>query len=360
VVAKPKAGAHGAIMRVDDPATSTVDTEMMAVVVVSTTTTAPAYSVTRRGAVDRNLYKSYFVTVPEGAKALQVNLTGIATRSQTRFIGFNPYGVPVEDTSSLSCYTNFSDPADCNPNSRAYENPLPGVWEIEVESRRTSASLSNPFQLTAAIQGVTVTPAVLELPSVTAGVPTPVTWTLHNDFGPVRVQGRGGPLGSAFTARPSIATGETDTYTVEVPAGATRFDAVIGNPSDQGADLDLYVYREGTLVGQSADGDSEEAVSIEDPEPGTYTVEVDGFDVPAGTTEYDYRDVFFSPSLGSVAVPATFVTLANGATATISGTVTAASAPAAGRQLFGEMTVVTDEGAVVGRGAVSIGAVNPA
>ena len=43
---------------------------------------------------------------------------------------------------------------------------------------------------------------------------------------------------------------------------------------------------------------------------------------------------------------------------TISGSVTAEAAPAAGRQLFGEMVVVTDEGAVVGRGNVSIGSVS--
>ena len=53
-----------------------------------------------------------------------------------------------------------------------------------------------------------------------------------------------------------------------------------------------------------------------------------------------------------MSVPATAVSLANGATATITGSVTADAAPAAGRQLFGEMTVVTDEGAVVGRGQV--------
>ena len=35
----------------------------------------------------------------------------------------------------------------------------------------------------------------------------------------------------------------------------------------------------------------------------------------------------------------------------------AKSAPADGRELFGEMTVVTSEGATVGRGNVSIGAV---
>jgi subtilisin family serine protease len=360
VRAQPSAGGHGALLRIDDPSTAAVDAETMATVVAGTAPVGPEYSFSRQSAVDRNLYKSYFVTVPEGAKALQVNLTGIATGSQTRFIAINPWGVPVESTASTACYTNFSDEVACNPRSRAYENPLPGVWEIEVESRRTSPALNNPFQISARIQGVTVIPEVVELPSVTAGVPTPVTWTVRNDFGPVTVQGRGGPLGSSFSARPSIATNETDTFEVVVPEGATRLDVSIGNTSDPGADLDLFVFLGTIEVGSDADGDSEESVSVTNPAPGTYRVEVLGFDVPAGTTEYDYRDVFFSPALGAVDVSATSVTLANGATATITGSVTAQAVTAAGRQLFGEMTVVTDEGAVVGRGAVRIGTVTPA
>ncbi len=359
VNAKPSAGAHGALLRIDDPNTPAVDTETMATVVAGTTPAGPAYAFSRQSAVDRNLYKSYFVTVPEGAKALQVNLTGIATGSQTRFIAIDPWGIPVDSTASTACYTNFPD-SGCDPRSRAYENPTPGIWEIEVESRRTSPALNNPFQISARIQGVTVEPAVVELPSVTAGEPTPVTWTLTNDFGPVTVQGQGGPLGSSFTDRPTISTGETDTFTVEVPAGATRMEVSIGNTSDPAADLDLYVYRDGVLVGQDADGDSEESVALDNPPAGTYTVEVDGYDVPAGTTEYDYRDVFYSPALGSVDVTSGPVTLANGASATVTGSVTALVAPPAGRQLFGEMTVVTDEGAVIGRGSVQIGSVTAA
>ncbi len=49
--------------------------------------------------------------------------------------------------------------------------------------------------------------------------------------------------------------------------------------------------------------------------------------------------------------------LAGGASTTVTGQVTAASVPPAGRSLFGEMAVVTDEGAVVGRGSVAITAV---
>ncbi|MEV4621445.1 S8 family serine peptidase [Asanoa sp. NPDC049573] len=350
-------GAHSAIMRVDDPATAGVDFEFLNTVVIANTPTKKDFRFAAGGSVDRNNFTSYFVSVPEGAKSLQVDLSGIATGSQTRFIAINPWGVPVDDTGSPSCYTNFSDPAACKPQERSYDNPLPGVWELEVEARRTSPTLENPFQLSARIQGVTVAPETLDLPSVTAGVATPVTWSVKNVFGPVTVSGQGGPLGSALVERPSIAENEVQTYHVEVPAGASRLDVAIGNPSDLSADLDLTVRRNGAVVGQSADGDSEESVSINNPPAGVYDVEVVGYAVPAGTTEYDYRDVFYSPSLGSVSAPATAIDLPYGGSGSITGAVTAQSAPAAGRQLFGELRIVTDEGAVVGRGNVLIGAV---
>jgi subtilisin family serine protease len=358
VQAKPAAGAHGAILRVDDPSTAAVDFEVLNTVVASNDVKQPNYSFSAAGEVDRNSSRSYFVTVPEGAAALQVNLSGIATGSQTRFIAFNPHGVPQEDNSSPFCYTNFSDPAVCKPQERSYENPVPGVWEIEVESRRTSPTLNNPYQLTARAQGVTVEPPVIELPMVTAGQANPVSWKVTNQFGPINVSAQGGPLGSASTQRPTIANHEVQTFEVAVPAGATRLDVRIGNPSDPGADLDLFVFRDGVRVAFEADGDSEESVSIPNPPAGTYTIEIDGFAVPAGSTAYDYRDVFFAPALGSIAVPSTVVPLANGASTTVSGTVTALTAPAGGRSFLGEALIVTDEGAVVGRAGVAIGSVS--
>ncbi|MGW4943892.1 S8 family serine peptidase [Actinoplanes sp. NPDC004185] len=358
VTVKPGEGLNSAILKVDDPKTSVTDFEVLNTVVTSFVPKKPAYEMTVEDSVERNSSNSYFITVPEGASALQVDLSGIATGSQTRWIAINPWGVPVESTASTACYTNFSDAAACKPQERAYENPMPGVWELEVESRRTSPSLRNPYELTAKVQGVTVQPATVELPSVTAGAATPVTWTVKNNFGPLRLTATGGPLGSAKSARPTIEDGASQEYTVEVPAGAQRLDVAIGNVSDPAADLDLTVSLAGQQVAASADGDSEESVSIPNPAAGTYTVVVDGYAVPSGSTQYDYRDVFLSPALGAMTVPATVLTLANGATATVTGSVTAAAAPAAGRNLFGEMTLITDEGAVVGRGTVSIGAVN--
>ncbi|MEV0805087.1 S8 family serine peptidase [Micromonospora sp. NPDC050200] len=361
VVAEPRTdGAHGALMTIDDPATNVVDFEVSTVVVAANDVKKPAYAYSTEGSVDRNSFISYFVTVPAGAGALQVNLSGIATGSQTRFIAVNPYGIPVESTASTACYTNFSDPAVCKPQERDYQNPIPGVWEIEVEARRTSPSLNNPFQLQARVQGVQVEPAVIELPSVTAGTPTEVTWDLANTFGPVAVTGQGGPLASVHAERPTIAEGAQQEYTVTVPAGTTSFTARIGNTANLGADLDLSVFLGATRVGRSADGDSEEAVTLTNPAAGTYRVVIDGYavDGPGTSTAYDYRDSFSAPSLGTLSAPTTPLPLDNGDTATLTGTVTALSAPTAGRELYGDLAVTTTEGAVVGRGSVSVGAVN--
>lgn len=351
-------GVHSAILEIDDASTPVVDQRVLLTVVVSNDLAAPSFSATQKGTVERNLTKKLFVTVPPGAKALQVNLAGIAGKDQVRWIAFNPYGVPVESTSSLACFTNFSAPS-CNSTSRAYANPLPGIWELEVEARRTTPSLVNPYELTAAVQGVTVDPATQTLASVKANEPTPVSWKVTNNFGAVTVTPKGGNLGSAVSERKTIANLASQEFTVVVPAGAERLTATIGKTSDLGADLDLFVYRGSTLVGQSADGDSEESVTLTNPVAATYTVVVDGYAVPAGTTQYDYFDVFVSSSLGTLAVPATPVDLAAGASTTVTGSLTAKTAPAAGRKLFGEMNVLSPAGAVLGTGQVFVGSVTP-
>ncbi|BCB89631.1 hypothetical protein Psuf_069440 [Phytohabitans suffuscus] len=147
-------GAHSAIMQVDDPKTPAVDFELLNTVVIANVPKKPTFRYVASGSVDRGGFTSYFVAVPEGARALQVNLSRIATGSQTRFIAYDPRGVPVDITHNQFCWTNYSDPATCKPQERSYENPQPGVWEIEVESHWTSPTLANPFQLTARVHTI--------------------------------------------------------------------------------------------------------------------------------------------------------------------------------------------------------------
>ncbi len=358
IAAKPaNSGISSAILEIDDPKTVGIDRQVLNTVVAS----APLkYTHSASGTVQRNSFKSYFITVPEGAKTLEVAMSGLKGKSQTRFIANHPYGLAVESTSSLTCYSNFQDGGGCKPDVRSYANPTPGVWEIEVESRRTSPLLDNPYKLNFAVYGASFDPEVVTVPEAKVGTPTAATWKVTNALAPVDGKLAGGPLGSAKTDRPTIATGVTQTTTVEVPAGAESLDVAIGNTADTGADLDLYVRdAAGNEVASSADGDSEESVSVPKPAAGTYTIEVVGYAVPSGSTAYDYRDVFFSSALGEVKVADTAVKLGTGASATVSGDVVAAAEAPAGREFFGQVQLVNARGTAAGTGSVRIEKVTP-
>ncbi|MER8017433.1 S8 family serine peptidase [Streptomyces griseoluteus] len=358
VEAAPKsAGLKSAILRVDDPLTVGVDKQILTTVVVASPVD---YTRSFSASVQRNSTTSYFLTVPEGAKSLEVAIGGLKSGSQTRFIAVHPYGTPVDNTSTPYCYNNYLDGNGCKPDVRSYADPQAGVWEVEVEARRTSPLLDNPYELDVSVLGAVFDPETVTVPEAKVGVPATASWKVTNKYAALDGKLTGGPLGSAKSARPAIKEGETATTTVDVPAGAKSLDVAIGKVSDPAADLDLAVYdAAGKLVGQSADGDSEEAVSVPSPAAGTYTVQVVGYSVPAGSTDYDYRDVFFSDTLGAVTVDGSPVKLATGASATVTGQVTAAAEAPAGREFFGRVQLVNARGTVAGTASVQIGKVTP-
>ncbi|MFF8727321.1 S8 family serine peptidase [Streptomyces sp. NPDC015171] len=356
--APESAGLKSAILEVDDPRTEGVDKQVLSTVVVASPV-RHTWSVS--GSVQRNSTRSYFLTVPEGAKSLEVAIGGLKDKSQTRFIAIHPYGTPVDNTGTPYCYPNYLDGNGCKPDVRAYADPQPGVWEVEVESRRTSPLLDNPYRLDAAVLGAAFDPETVTVPEARVGTPVAASWKVTNKFAALDATLAGGPLGSSKTTRPAIKQGETQTTTVDVPAGATSLDVAIGGVSDAAADLDLTVYdASGKQVAQSADGDAEEAVSVPSPAAGTYTVKVVGYSVPTGSTDYDYRDVFFSSALGSVTVgDSAPVKLGTGDSATVTGQVTAAAEAPAGREFFGRVQLLNARGTVAGTGSVQIGKVTP-
>ncbi|WP_424920763.1 S8 family serine peptidase [Streptomyces sp. wa13] len=362
VQAKPRtAGVHSAILRVDDSKTSGVDQQILSTVVVAKDLVKPGYAFSTTGSVQRNGTTSYFVNVPEGAETLEVALSALRSGSQTRFISIHPYGVAVEDSSTINCYPNYENPANtCRPDTRSYNAPQPGVWEIEVESRRSSPLLDNPYKLDVSLLGASFDPAVRTIPEAKIGTPAAVDWTVTNNAGDLEGKLKGGSLGSADVERPSISTGGEYTRTVTIGAGVEKLDVAIGNTSDANADIDLYVLKDGEQVGSSTTAGSEESVSLVKPAAGTYTVVIDGYSVPAGTTEYDYRDVYYASSLGEIKVDESkAVNLANGASAQVTAEVVVAGAAPEGRQFFGEVQLVNARGTAAGTGSVVIEKVAP-
>ncbi|MFC6090270.1 S8 family serine peptidase [Saccharothrix lopnurensis] len=365
VKVKPKtAGAHSAVLKLDNPGTRGIDVfTLNTVFAADEFTAAGRYAVAKTGSIARNQSKSFFVRVPAGASALKVDMAAGGTeagKGQVRFLRFDPYGVPFDTTSSTNCY-NPDAGAGCaggTPTSRTVNNPTPGVWEVVVEARRTSDAASAPYSVTASVLGTTVSPNPDTIESVTAGTPVERSYTVTNALAGFNGKAVGGALASARISRPTIANLESQSYDLTVLPGATQLRATIGRTSDVAADLDLFVYNctSGTCVpaGQQADGDSEESVTLANPAPGAWRVVVDGFEVPAGTTEYDYLDLFAAPGLGSLQVTDADADRVAGSSWTVPAVITALSPAGAGRVLRGELTVQTSEGAVVGRGTVLV------
>jgi subtilisin family serine protease len=360
-------GVHSAILNLNDPSTAGIEYQTLNTVIVPEVfSAANNYSITHSGTIGRNQTKSFFFRVPAGVPALKVDLDDhtAAGAGQVRFLRFHPFGVTIEPSNnSLTCYSPpVAGGATCNPLSRTTSNPQAGVWEVVVEARRTSDVENAPFTLTASILGASVSPNPDVIASATIGVPIARSYTATNLFGAFTGRMTGTTLGSARRGVFSIANLEQQQYPVTVTSGSTSLRATIGGTSDPAADLDLFVFNctSGTcvLAGQSADGDSEESVTIANPAAGLWVVLIDGFAVPAGTTTYNYVDVFVNPAFGSVSVTDANALRAAGSSWTAPGTVTANAAPAAGRVLLGNVQVRTDANVLVGSGDVVVESVS--
>ncbi|MBY8872086.1 S8 family serine peptidase [Micromonospora sp. PLK6-60] len=357
-------GAHSAVLRLDDPATTGIDYQTLNTVIAPYAFKADAnYQVQVTGKVGRNQSLHYYFAVPANTPALKVDLTGpdgTAGTGQARFLRYHPYGVAIDDNASTSCYSPAAGACSTgSPTSRTTSNPLAGVWEVTVDGRRTSDAEWTPFTLTASVLGATVTPNPDVIESAPLGGTVARSYSLTSSLGSFtgRAVG-GGSLGSAKRGTLTIANREVQEYDVTVAPGSTQFRATIGGTSDPGADLDLFVLdcTSGTCVaaGQSADGDSEESVTIGNPKPGAWKVRVDGYAVPAGTTTYHYIDVFTNPAFGSVAVTDTNAARPTGATWQVPGAVTVQAAPGSGRVLYGTVQVRTDTNILIGSGDVIV------
>ena len=363
-IAPNAAGAHSAILTLDDPSTAGIDYQAMNVVVASHAFAAAGnYAVTTSGAVGRAQQQHYFFDVPAGTPALMVDFSGPSAAAQTgqaRFLRWHPFGIGIDDNAVSNCYTPAAA-LGCStgsPLSRSTANPFGGVWEVTVDARRTSDADFAPFTMTASILGASVSPNPDVIASATVGVPVARSYTLTNLLGAFTGRAVGTTLGSAHLATPSIANLAQQQYPVTVTAGTTSLRATIGGTSDPAADLDLFVYNCTTgscvLAGQSADGDSEESVTIANPAAGTWVVLIEGFAVPAGTTTYNYVDVFVNPAFGSVSVTDANALRPSGASWTVPASVAANAVPAAGRVLLGNVQVRTDSNVLVGSGEVVV------
>jgi subtilisin family serine protease len=364
------AGAHSAILNLDSPLTTGIEYQTLnTVVAAEDLTAANGFTIRHGGQIGRNQTTSYFVRVAPNTPTLKVDLQGGGSTpgaGQIRFLRFQPVGLHLEVNDSLTCYNppvpGGSGCPQGDPASRVVSNPAAGVWEIVVEARRTSDTAFAPYTLVASALGAVISPNPDTIASVTRGTPLLRSYDLTNTFSTFSGKASGTALGSARIATPTIGDQAQQQFPLTITAGTTSLRATIGSASDPRADLDLGVFNctTGTcvLAGSSTGSTAEESVTINNPAPGTWIVLVSAFRVPAGSTSYKYFDVFANPAFGSVAVSDASANRPAGTTWTVPATVTANTAPAAGRVLFGNVQVRTDANVLIGSADVIVQSVS--
>lgn len=233
--------------------------------------------------------------------------------------------------------------------TRRFMASMPGTWTVSVQVPGFSTQLSKPaivskrvgdledltidfarttaplgefvkgwvilngpttVRMPVALRAVSVkAPAEVQGTGTTGAVDVPITAGFNGDL-TVNPSG----LAKADTTSTNVAVDDYYLDCVEVGAGskAARFDV---DAEDDTADLDLYVYAADNcdtpdsiyaVAGQSATGSADERVTLLDPDPGSYWVEVDGF--AAGELgapmnfDFDFYDVGGTPDLGGLTI----------------------------------------------------------
>jgi subtilisin family serine protease len=168
-------------------------------------------------------------------------------------------------------------------------------------------------------------PVAIAAPPEVTGTSSGISYDLKTGYaGTLNFAARG--LVPATTFPETVAQDPDQTFNPADPTGTVHEDIVVpaglkllrvgideGFITPSGTDLDVYVYRGGTRVGQAADGDSNEMVTFTNPPAGTYTVYVHGFNTngpSASLTLFSWQ--LTSADAGNMTVPAPVGTTTGG------------------------------------------------
>jgi hypothetical protein len=241
------------------------------------------------------------------------------------------------------------------------------VWEVVSAASRAAVPNDSTYTVSFEAYKVTLTPNPLVITGAVVGTPVTSTFNATNDFAAASTVNTASPtLTSVRTINDSIADGAArKSYDIQVPAGLASLNVSIGNASDPGADLDLYLFNctTGTCVPAGVPGTTStanESVTVASPAAGLWKAEVDPFSVPAGTTTYTYSDSFARPAAspyGTLTTPANAATpRTSGATWTFDVTATALQPAGEGRFLRGsaQVRLGASNGPVLGSATVEL------
>lgn len=337
-IAAKTEGTHSALLSLDHASIPGHAYRVMNTVVAAPSLDASnEFKLVHQADVPRPGKHSFYFRVPAEAATLKLDFA--APDGVTKYV-FTPDGRLV-----------FVKGADC-----VVERPASGVWEVlfheSTDMRKFSPGLPQPVPPTPVSVTATLLNAGAEAQVVNVGA-LPVGQTTTREF---KLVNRGAsftgglmtsPLGSIKRKAATIADREQQSYQIDVPAGSTQLRVTLGAFQDQTADLDLYLFdcTSGICIParSSLDQRAQETVVVNQPRTGQWKVVVDGARIPSGHVDYDYSDVIFNPSYGSIAVNDLQLERAAGAEWSASAAIWLAQSPPVGREPYAAIDIGGDE-----------------
>ncbi len=348
------AGAHSAILNLDDPSNPGIEYQALNTVIAAEDfTPAQGFALTKMVTVPRLDKVSLFFRVPENTPALRLEIP-IPQFTFASVSLYHPWGVPWLSASGISL------PPTASAISKTLAKPEPGVWELVITGSNLLSPSPTTLQVKASILGASISPELWTIDPGESGQTYSQIFQFTNNYADFLGKETGTQLGSAFQSRGSIATGQQNPYLISVPPGTSRILARIRKPSDIAADLDLYLLdcTSGPCVLRSSSGNSnsDEEVGFGNPAPGTWLALVVSYAIPAGFTEFDYMDVLFSPAYGKISFPSSVQEIhPYSSTWSLDAEVTVNGAPPPERPLLvGFVNSVGSDGTIFGQAEVDV------
>lgn len=307
------------------------------------------YQIVDDGPVQRPGSTSYFLRVPPNSTALRID------------VDTPPDAKPTLRASVIAPDHGSSVPfgilgtTEHGHLGTTIRNPTAGVWELilygnnfvfypeQIDSNPLSAV---PTTLTASLVRVAASPFSCRFSGTgMQGCSTEVKFT--NRFGEFHGAAMTSALGSARRLTDKLTEGQRKVYEIDVPPGAQEVSAAISHLSDSAADVDLYLFQDvkglAVLRDSSIGLEGSKSVVMFAPAPGRWTVVVDAYEIPSGSTTFDYVDAFNHAAFGTITVNDPPADHAPGTEWEVHPIVKLGAVPAGGRELVGYIPVQVAE-----------------
>ena len=355
-ISPANAGLHSAILDLDDPATVGIDYQTMNTVMAALPLgVSNSFKQTVTGSADRPDTNNprHFFAVPAGTTMIRVTATTLIGRM--RMLRQHPYGFSIDNTSTtaycsagVSCQTGQPAGTVQRTFTPTSSTPAPGVWEVTMDTSRTSTASVNTYSLTFETFSVTLSPTSWTVSGAAVPSSHAQSFTVTNNGAAFTGNLAGGNLTSAYEQTPVtfLTGGDKQERFITLPAGTTKLTVQTFQNPGSSSDLDLFVYDcttgTCTLRGSGVGSTANETVTITTGlNAGLWKTVVEAFSIPSGSTSYRYLDEYALAGLGTISVADAAALRTTGSSWSATATANLTASAGTGRFHRGFVTVVS-------------------